>query len=147
MSLLASLLFAFAPYMVFMSGSQMNHVPTLLGTCAASLALERATAPGASVRHRSLCALACGLALGFAATVRPVDAVAFAAPVALWLAWRAMHDRTQEDLAAAAGVTRNFVSAIERGAQGLDAVRLRKLAAEMGMSVADLLAEPTGESR
>jgi transcriptional regulator with XRE-family HTH domain len=57
--------------------------------------------------------------------------------------WRAMHDRTQGDLAAAAGVTRNFVSAIERGAQGLDAVRLRKLAAEMGMSVGDLLAEPT----
>src|SRR5689334_2422009 len=61
--------------------------------------------------------------------------------------WRAMQDRTQEDLAAAAGVTRNFVSAIERGAQGLDAVRLRKLAAEMGMSMADLLAEPSGESR
>ena len=57
-----------------------------------------------------------------------------------------MQDRTQEDLAAAAGVTRNFVSAIERGAQGLDAVRLRKLAAEMGMSMADLLAEPSGES-
>jgi len=61
--------------------------------------------------------------------------------------WRAMHDRTQEDLAAAAGVTRNFVSGIERGAQGLDAARLRKLAAEMGMSVADLLAEPSEESR
>jgi transcriptional regulator with XRE-family HTH domain len=59
--------------------------------------------------------------------------------------WRAMHDRTQEDLAAAAGVTRNFVSAIERGAQGLDAVRLRKLAVEMDMSVADLLAEPSIE--
>jgi len=58
-----------------------------------------------------------------------------------------MQDRTQEDLAAAAGVTRNFVSAIERGAQGLDAVRLRKLAAEMGMPTADLLAEPSGEIR
>ena len=61
--------------------------------------------------------------------------------------WRAMHDRTQEDLANGAGVTRNFVSAIERGAQGLDAVRLRKLAAAMDMSVADLLAEPTVEGR
>ena len=94
-SLLASLLFAFAPYMVFMSGSQMNHVPTLLGVCAALFALERATAPGASLRRRSLCALACGLALGFAATVRPVDAVAFAVPIALWLLWRTVRDRRE----------------------------------------------------
>jgi hypothetical protein len=94
-SLLASLLFAFAPYMVFMSGSQMNHVPTLLGVCAALLALERAAAPGASLQRRSLRALACGLALGFAATVRPVDAVAFALPVALWLGLRAVRDRQE----------------------------------------------------
>ena len=78
--------------MVFMSGSQMNHVPTLLGVCAALCAIERATAPGAPLRRRSLYALACGLALGFAATVRPVDAVAFALPVALWLVWRAVRD-------------------------------------------------------
>jgi len=94
-SLLASLLFAFAPYMVFMSGSQMNHVPTLLGVCAALLALERATAPGASSRGRSVAAFACGLALGFAATVRPVDAVAFALPIAVWLLWRAARDRRE----------------------------------------------------
>ena len=94
-SLLASLLFAFAPYMVFMSGSQMNHVPTLLGVCAALLALERATAPGASSQRRALAAFACGLALGFAATVRPVDAAAFALPIAVWLLWRAARDRRE----------------------------------------------------
>lgn len=94
-SLLASLLFAFAPYMVFMSGSQMNHVPTLLGVCAAFLALERATTRDASSQRRSLFALACGLALGFAATVRPVDAAAFALPIAAWLAWRALRDRRE----------------------------------------------------
>ena len=95
-SLLASLLFAFAPYMVFMAGSQMNHVPTLLGVCAALLALERATAPDISSRRaRSFYALACGFALGFAATVRPVDAAAFALPVAAWLAWRAVRDRRE----------------------------------------------------
>jgi hypothetical protein len=33
-------------------------------------------------------------------------------------------------------------SAIERGAQGLDAVRLRRLAAAMGMSLGELLADP-----
>ena len=95
-SLLASLLFAFAPYMVFMSGSQMNHVPTLFGVCAALFALERATAPeSASPRARSLFALTCGFALGFAATVRPVDAAAFALPIGAWLAWRAVRDRRE----------------------------------------------------
>ena len=59
--------------------------------------------------------------------------------------WRVVHDRSQEDLARAAGVTRNFVSAIERGAQGLDAVRLRRLAAAMGLDLAELLAEPLVE--
>jgi hypothetical protein len=103
-SLLASLLFAFAPYMVFMSGSQMNHVPTLLGVCAALLALERGSAPGASLRRRSLCALACGLALGFAATVRPVDAVAFALPVAAWFGWRAARDRRELAPLVASGI-------------------------------------------
>ena len=56
--------------------------------------------------------------------------------------WRVMHDCRQDQLAAAAGVTRNFVSAIERGAQGLDAVRLRRLAAAMDIPLAELLADP-----
>jgi hypothetical protein len=103
-SLLASLLFAFAPYMVFMSGSQMNHVPTLLGVCAALLALERATAPGASLRRRTLAAFTCGLALGFAATVRPVDAIAFALPIAVWLVWRAARDRGELAPLVASGI-------------------------------------------
>ena len=92
-SLLASLLFAFAPFMIFMSGSQMNHVPTLLGICAALAAVERATAAGFSERSRATYALLCGLALGFAATVRPVDAAAFALPIAIWLIWYALRDR------------------------------------------------------
>ena len=61
--------------------------------------------------------------------------------------WRVVHGRSQDDLARAAGVTRNFVSAIERGAQGLDAVRLRRLAAAMGIELAELLAEPEVASR
>lgn len=56
--------------------------------------------------------------------------------------WRVLNERSQDELAAEAGVTRNFVSAIERGAQGLDAVRLRRLAQAMDMSLAELLAEP-----
>jgi transcriptional regulator with XRE-family HTH domain len=56
--------------------------------------------------------------------------------------WRVVNERSQDELAAEAGVTRNFVSAIERGAQGLDAVRLRRLAAAMDMTLAELLADP-----
>jgi transcriptional regulator with XRE-family HTH domain len=56
--------------------------------------------------------------------------------------WRVVNDRSQDELAAEAGVTRNFISAIERGAQGLDAVRLRRLAGVMDMSLGQLLAEP-----
>lgn len=56
--------------------------------------------------------------------------------------WRVVHDLSQDELARRAGVTRNFVSAIERGAQGLDAVRLRRLAAAMEVDLAELLADP-----
>jgi hypothetical protein len=94
-ALLASMLFAFAPYMVFMSGSQMNHVPTLLGICLALFALERATAVERSARSRTRYALVCGFGLGLAATIRPVDAVAFALAVAAWLAWRAVRDKRE----------------------------------------------------
>ena len=92
-ALLASLLFAFAPFMVFMSGSQMNHVPTLLGICAALAAFERATVIGQSDGRRTTFALLGGLALGFAATARPVDAAAFALPIGVWLIWYALRDR------------------------------------------------------
>jgi transcriptional regulator with XRE-family HTH domain len=61
--------------------------------------------------------------------------------------WRVVNDRSQDELAAEAGVTRNFISAIERGAQGLDAVRLRRLAVVMDMSLGELLAEPDRPGR
>jgi hypothetical protein len=103
-SFLASVLFAFAPFMLFMSGSQMNHVPTLLGVCGALLALERVTAPEVPPSRRSWYALACGLGLGFAATVRPVDAAAFALPIAAWLVWRAVRERRNVAPLLASGV-------------------------------------------
>jgi transcriptional regulator with XRE-family HTH domain len=69
--------------------------------------------------------------------------VAFRRTVGLRIrVWRVVHGQSQDDLARSARVTRNFVSAIERGAQGLDAVRLRRLARAMGMELADLLADP-----
>jgi transcriptional regulator with XRE-family HTH domain len=53
--------------------------------------------------------------------------------------WRVVRDVSQDELAATAGVTRNFVSAIERSARGLDALRLRRLATVMGMTLGELL--------
>jgi ribosome-binding protein aMBF1 (putative translation factor) len=48
-------------------------------------------------------------------------------------------DLSQHEVASAAGVTRNFVSAVERGTQGLDAWRLRQLADALGVTLCWLL--------
>ena len=55
---------------------------------------------------------------------------------------RVVRDLSQEELARTAGVTRNYVSAIERGVQGVDVVRLRRLAAALDVGIAELLADP-----
>lgn len=49
---------------------------------------------------------------------------------------------SQDEVAAKAGVTRNFVSAVERGAQGLDAWRLTYVAHALGTTLAWLLGDP-----
>ncbi len=49
---------------------------------------------------------------------------------------------SQDEVAAKAGVTRNFVSAIERGAQGLDAWRLTHVAHALGTTLGWLLGDP-----
>ena len=53
---------------------------------------------------------------------------------------RVWQDLSQDEVAAQAGVTRNFVSAIERGVQGLDAFRLRSVADALGLTFEDLMA-------
>ena len=53
---------------------------------------------------------------------------------------RVWQDVSQDELASKAGVTRNFVSAIERGVQGLDAYRLQLLADALGVKFEDLMA-------
>ena len=89
-ALAALLLFAFAPFTAFMSGSHMNHVTVLAWTLAAVLGLVRLV----ETRDRRLgSALLCGGGFGVAATIRPVDAFAFALPAGLWLLVRAVRDR------------------------------------------------------
>jgi transcriptional regulator with XRE-family HTH domain len=53
-------------------------------------------------------------------------------------------DLSQQEVADKAGLTRNFVSAIERGAQGLDAWRLWALADALGGTLDWLLTGPDG---
>jgi XRE family aerobic/anaerobic benzoate catabolism transcriptional regulator len=60
---------------------------------------------------------------------------------------RVDRELTQEQLAARAGLSRNFVSSVERGAHSLDVLRLRAVAAALERAVADLLpgaAVPSG---
>jgi hypothetical protein len=90
LSLGATALFAFSPFVVFQSASHMNHVTSLTFLLIATAALVRATV---SDRDRPLAGLVCGLGLGMAATIRPLDAAAWAIPAAVWLASRAVRDR------------------------------------------------------
>lgn len=86
----ATALFAVAPFGAFMFGSHMNHATTLLWILVAALALARATADD---RARTAYAWLAGTGLGIAATIRPLDAAAFAVPAACWLLWRARRGR------------------------------------------------------
>lgn len=82
----ALLLFAFAPFSVFLDGSMMNHVPETTWLLAAALGLAAATATDQGAPRA---AFGMGLALGIAATIRPLDGAAFALPAAAWLLLRA----------------------------------------------------------
>lgn len=93
----ALLLFALAPFAVFMSGSHMNHVTALFWILLALYGLAQVI--GESGRWQD--GLLCGLGFGLAATIRPLDAAAFALPAGLWLLVRAVRDRRLGPLLAA----------------------------------------------
>lgn len=100
----AAVLFAFAPFVAFMSGSHMNHVTTLMWLIIAMTALAYVVS---SPFRRPGAALVSGLAFGMAAAIRPVDAFAFALPAGAWYLVRALRDRTRwvDVVAAGIGVT------------------------------------------
>ena len=89
----AVVLFALAPFMLFMSASHMNHVPTLMWLTVAMAALVATLREGV----RPGAAFLCGFSLGAAAAIRPVDGLAFALPAGLWLAWRAVRETVRGD--------------------------------------------------
>ncbi len=83
-------LFTLAPLTLLMSASYMNHVPVLflaVGTLALLAEWDRAT----TTLRRLLLAAGMGLAVGFMATIRPLDAVVVAAGVGVFqltVLWR-----------------------------------------------------------
>lgn len=84
--LAATALFAIAPFGAFMFGSHMNHATVLVWLLLATVALARAVKDAPTAPWWGLLT---GLALGVAATIRPLDAGAYALPAAAWLLWRA----------------------------------------------------------
>jgi len=100
----AALLFAFTPFTLFLSGSYMNHVTVLTWILLALLGLLRTTREGDAL-HPGWAFLS-GIGFGVGATIRPLDAFAFAAPAAIWYLVRALREprRWGEALAALAGV-------------------------------------------
>ncbi len=102
--LAATLLFAFTPFTLFLSGSYMNHVTVLTWILLALAALARVTEEGEALRPGW--AFVGGLGFGVGATVRPLDAFAFAVPAAAWYLARALREprRWTEALLALAGV-------------------------------------------
>lgn len=91
-------LFALAPFVVFMSGSHMNHVTASMWLVLATTALFAAMADGDG---RLGAALACGFSLGMAATIRPVDALVFALPAGGWFLFRALRQGAWRSMLAA----------------------------------------------
>jgi hypothetical protein len=94
----AVLLFALAPFSVFMAGSHMNHTTVLMWLLFFAAALVRLVEqPG-----RLGLALGAGLALGMAAITRPAEALAFGAAGGVWILARAI--RRPREWAAAIAV-------------------------------------------
>jgi len=97
-TLAAIILFGFAPFVAFMSGTHMNHVTALAWLLLGMLGLARAMeAPSPRLAD----GLLLGLGFGVAATIRPLDAAAFALPAGLWFLVRAARRQAWAALIAA----------------------------------------------
>jgi transcriptional regulator with XRE-family HTH domain len=57
---------------------------------------------------------------------------------------RVTRELTQDELAVAAGMSRSFVSLIEKGAHGVDVVRLVRLAVALDVPLAELIGDAPG---
>ncbi len=90
--LLALLFTAAAPFFVFQAGTQMNHAPAVAALLLGLAGTAQALVPAASAATRRA-GIVGGLGFGLAATTRPVDALCFAMPAAVWWLWTVWHER------------------------------------------------------
>jgi hypothetical protein len=90
----AAVLFVVAPFGAYMFGSYMNHGPGLMWLLLSVVGLAGVTCARSDAPPRTLIGWAAvnGFGLGMAATIRPLDAFAFALPAAVWLLHRAYRD-------------------------------------------------------
>src|SRR5262249_11029287 len=86
----ATVLFVSSPMVLIMAASQMNHVPTLALTMLALAGLAQWDASRDELAQQRQ-GLLVGLALGLAATVRPLDAAVIGAGIGCFQVWRALH--------------------------------------------------------
>lgn len=98
----ATLLLALSPFMAFMAGSHMNHVPTLAFLCLALWGLHVLTSSAAGPRH--LVAVGVGLCFGMMMAIRPVDGAAFALPAGTWLLWETIRRKLPVRALLASGI-------------------------------------------
>jgi hypothetical protein len=98
---LGALTFGLAPFSVAQFASHMSHGPAVMWLLLAMLGLSRVAREAETSRWL---ALATGVAAGCAFAVRPLDAVAFLAPAAMWLLWRSRLGARERAVAALAAV-------------------------------------------
>ena len=88
---ISAILFALSPFVLFMSGSQMNHAGTLTCLLLALAALARWVVADNSARAARASAVI-GASLGVAATIRPFDAAVVALVIGVFQ-WHAVRSR------------------------------------------------------
>lgn len=100
-----TLLFGLGPFAAFQFSSHMSHGPVVMWILAATLALSHVVSiANMPSRQRSAWGLLAGLSAGCAFAVRPLDAVAYAVPAAVWLLWHGRDDRRVRVATAAAAI-------------------------------------------
>ena len=90
----AALLFALCPFVLFMAGSEMNHMSSLAFLLLALAALPRWLA-AATEQRAMLAGAVLGAALGIAATIRPFDAAVVALVIGVFQLRHALVDRAR----------------------------------------------------
>ncbi len=88
-----TLLFVLSPFVLFMGGSQMNHVPALAFTLIALAALTKWNA-ATTARSAFAPAAVLGLSIGMAATIRPFDAAIAAVAIGVFQLYTLFTRRT-----------------------------------------------------